>query len=109
MIKATKITNENESIIKDRKTIEKLRQSGADAGLIKMKRQDSSGSGNLLREQSRGSVNSLSSALSNTSLNSGDEKDRSKQNSNGKSRSGWLRSSFSKAFSKSKLYATAFY
>ena len=84
-----------------RKTIEKLRQSGADAGLIKMKRQDS-GSSNLLRDQSRGSVNSLSSALSNTSLNSGDEKERGNKQSGGK-RTGWLRSSFSKAFSKSKL------
>jgi len=84
-----------------RRTIDKLRQSGAEAGLIKLKRQDS-GSGNLLRQQSRGSVNSLSSALSNTSLNSGDEKEKGGKQGGGK-RTGWLRSSFSKAFSKSKL------
>eukprot|EP00090_Calanus_glacialis_P010676 TRINITY_DN19122_c0_g1_i1.p1 TRINITY_DN19122_c0_g1~~TRINITY_DN19122_c0_g1_i1.p1 ORF type:complete len:1943 (-),score=331.98 TRINITY_DN19122_c0_g1_i1:185-6013(-) len=84
-----------------RRTIDKLRQTGADAGLIKMKRQDS-GSSNLLRQQSRGSVNSLSSALSNTSLNSGDEKEKGNKQGGGK-RTGWLRSSFSKAFSKSKL------
>merc|ERR1712025_963616 len=81
-----------------RNTIEKLRQSGADAGLIKIKRQDSR-SNSLSRQASRDSVNSLSSAHSDTSLNSGEDKE--KKPASGK-RSGWLRSSFSKAFSKGK-------
>ena len=51
-----------------------------------------------MRQESVGSVHSLSSALSNTSLNSGDERDKKL----GGKRSGWLRSSFSKAFAKSK-------
>ena len=82
-----------------RKTIDKLRQSGADAGLIKIKRTDSDKAvSGLLRQESVGSVQSLSSALSNTSLNSGDEK----TGKLGGKRSGWLRSSFSKAFAKGK-------
>ena len=79
-----------------RKTIDKLRQSGADAGLIKLT--DKAPGSQLMRQESAGSVASLSSALSNTSLNSGDEKG----GKNVGKRSGWLRSSFSKAFAKGK-------
>jgi len=98
----TKTAERKDSELNDlKRTMDNLRQSGADAGLIKIKRQDS-GSSNLLRQESRGSVNSLSSAVSNTSLNSGDEKEKGSKSSGGK-RTGWLRSSFSKAFSKSKM------
>ena len=76
----TKTAERKDSELNDlKRTMDNLRQSGADAGLIKIKRQDS-GSSNLLRQESRGSVNSLSSAVSNTSLNSGDEKEKGSNN-----------------------------
>ena len=75
-----------------RQTIERLRQTGADAGLIRAPE--------LRREEAGGSVASLSSALSTTSLNSGDEAGTRAGAKAGVKRSGWLRSSFSKAFAK---------
>ena len=75
-----------------RQTIERLRQTGADAGLIRAPE--------LRREEAGGSVASLSSALSTTSLNSGDEAGGKAGAKAGVKRSGWLRSSFSKAFAK---------
>ena len=77
-----------------RQTIDKLRQSGADAGLIRAPE--------LRREEAGGSVHSLSSALSTGSLNSGDEAGGRAGSKAGVKRSGWLRSSFSKAFAKHK-------
>ena len=81
-----------------RRTMAALRQSGVDAGLIQDR-----GHNELMRQKSTDSVTSISSAHSNTSLNSGDEKERSKASSGGPKRSGWLRNSFSKAFSRSKV------
>ena len=85
-----------------RQTIERLRQSGADAGLIKNKRTEVERCGGLLRQESGGSVASLSSALSSTSINSDTEAGPRTGTKNGVKRSGWLRSSFSKAFAKHK-------
>ena len=85
-----------------RQTIERLRQSGADAGLIKTKRTEGERTGALLRQESAGSVASLTSALSSTSLNSDTEAGPRTGGKAGVKRSGWLRSSFSKAFAKHK-------
>ena len=86
-----------------RRTMEALRQSGVDAGLIGAKYQPREHN-ELMRQMSTDSVTSISSAHSNTSLNSGDEKERGgKKSLGGPKRSGWLRNSFSKAFSRSKL------
>jgi len=85
-----------------RRTMDVLRQSGVDAGLIATKYQDK-GPNELMRQMSTDSVGSMSSAHSNSSLNSPDEKERRKKSCEGPKRSGWLRNSFSKAFSRSKL------
>ncbi len=74
-----------------RRTIERLRQSGADAGLISQP--NSKQALSLSRQQSTDSVVSVGS---NSSVNqSGDEAGSTKPK-----RSGWLRHSFSKAFTK---------
>ena len=83
-----------------RQEIARLRQSGADAGLCKQPgRKESSvvSPHALLRQVSSSSVNSLSSAHSNSSLNSGDEGKAGKS-----MKKGWLRSSFSKVLGKGK-------
>ena len=84
-----------------RHEIRRLRQSGADAGLCKQpgrKESTVTSPHALLRQVSSSSVNSLSSAHSNSSLNSGDE---GKASSKGMKK-GWLRSSFSKVLGKGK-------
>ena len=66
-----------------RRTIERLRESGAEAGLCRSGKEELSGS--------------------TSSLCSGDEAGRGREAKQGKgSRNGWLRSSFSKAFSKGR-------
>ena len=85
-----------------RRTMDVLRQSGIDAGLIAAKSAEREPN-ELMRQMSTDSVTSMSSAHSNTSLNSGDERERGKKGPGGPKRSGWLRSSFSKAFSRSKM------
>ena len=94
-----------------RRTMDALRQSGLDAGLLSSSAAAGNQSGQrghneLMRQMSTDSVTSISSAHSNTSLNSGDERERRKKSSSGSEgpkRSGWLRNSFSKAFSRSKV------
>ena len=84
-----------------RREIARLRQSGAEAGLYRQPgRKESSVSSPhaLLRQVSSSSVNSLPSAHSNPSLNSGDE---GKAGESGMKK-GWLRSSFSKVLGKGK-------
>ena len=79
-----------------RRTMDILRQSGVDAGLIKgssVGNSNSEAGYDLTRQMSTDSVASVSSI-------GDDEKDGCKKG--GPKRSGWLRSSFSKAFSKSK-------
>ncbi|XP_042895687.1 neuron navigator 2 isoform X6 [Parasteatoda tepidariorum] len=88
-----------------RKTIEALKQQSAEAGLTKMALQSMQAVQKMsLQEQrisrqfstdSMSSVNSCSSACSGNSGKSGDHDKKKKKK-------GWLRSSFSKAFSRSK-------
>ena len=79
-----------------RRTMDILRQSGVDAGLIKGVKtgEDDDAGYDLTRQMSTDSVASVVSMGE-------DDKDGSKKSLTPK-RSGWLRSSFSKAFSKSK-------
>ncbi|KFM63972.1 Neuron navigator 2, partial [Stegodyphus mimosarum] len=89
-----------------RKTIEALKQQSAEAGLTKMALQSMQAVQRTLQEHrisrqfstdSMSSVNSCSSACSGNSGKSGDALSDKK-----KKKKGWLRSSFSKAFSRSK-------
>lgn len=89
-----------------RKTIEALKQQSAEAGLTKMALQSMQAVQRTLQEHrisrqfstdSMSSVNSCSSACSGNSGKSGDALNDKK-----KKKKGWLRSSFSKAFSRSK-------
>lgn len=89
-----------------RKTIEALKQQSAEAGLTKVALQSMQAVQRTLQEHrisrqfstdSMSSVNSFSSACSGNSGQSGDV-----LNSKKKKKKGWLRSSFSKAFSRSK-------
>ena len=98
----TKTAEQKDSEVAElRREIGRLRQSGADAGLCRQPgRKESSVQSPhaLLRQVSSSSVNSLSSAHSNSSLNSGDE-----GKAGGKGlKKGWLRSSFSKVLGKGK-------
>lgn len=81
-----------------RRTIDKLRQSGADMGLIAQPH-------DLMRQKSTDSVTSVCSNASQSNGHHDRDQGRkhsasSSQKSNGPKRSGWLRHSFSKAFSK---------
>ncbi|XP_054720410.1 neuron navigator 2-like isoform X2 [Uloborus diversus] len=89
-----------------RKTIDALKQQSAEAGLTKMALQSMQAVQRTLQEHrisrqfstdSMSSVNSCSSAHSGNSGQSGDALSDKK-----KKKKGWLRSSFSKAFSRSK-------
>ena len=82
-------------IIELRQTIERLRQSGADAGMILGNKKMSSNDV-LERQQSTDSVVSACSSIDEEQ----GTKSKNDTKDNGQKRSGWLRHSFSKAFSK---------
>ena len=82
-----------------RRTIDRLRQSGAEAGLIK------AGGSSLTRQKSTDSVVSAASSVSGDEAGGKSSKGRKKKDrreeDGGPKRSGWLRHSFTKAFSRS--------
>merc|ERR1719211_794201 len=106
----TKTPEQKDSEVAElRREIARLRQTGADAGLCKQpangrKESTVASPHALLRQVSSSSVNSLSSAHSNSSLNSGDEGGKSGVggSNKGMKKGSWLRSSFSKVLGKGK-------